>query len=69
MAGIWFETESEPQVVTFTTHPNDRCAKYHHRMHVIILPEDVDYWFHSTVDKLPPLIEPVESERISVVRC
>lgn len=69
MAGIWFETETIPQLVTLTTHPNPLCAKYHKRMPVLIRPEAVDYWFNSSVELLAPLLEPVETGAVAVHSC
>jgi len=67
MAGIWFETDDVPQIVTLTTRPNERCAAIHKRMPVLIKPEDVDYWFNSSAENLQPLIEPIDGEMLSIV--
>ncbi len=69
MAGIWFEQEDTPQLVTLTTKPNVKCANYHHRMPVIIKPDELDFWFNSTADNLQTLIEPVANEMITITKC
>ena len=69
MAGIWFETDDIPQLVTLTTAANSRCADIHKRMPVIITPNNVDYWFNSDVKDLQPLIEPIASDLLSVNVC
>ncbi|MFT5521734.1 MAG: putative SOS response-associated peptidase YedK [Enterobacterales bacterium] len=69
MAGIWYESEGIPQMLTLTTHPNERCGKIHKRMPVLIDKENVDYWFNSETPELGTLIEPVTSESIAVTVC
>ncbi len=69
MAGIWFEQENTPQLVTLTTRPNSTCAEYHQRMPVIIKPDEVDYWFNSTADHLQAQREPVTGDLISITKC
>tara|TARA_B100000745_G_scaffold174650_1_gene114400 strand:+ start:4086 stop:4667 length:582 start_codon:yes stop_codon:yes gene_type:complete len=64
MAGLYFpppaNDPSQPsQFVTLTIHPNPDYARYHHRMPLLILPENLDYWMHSDVDRLAPLLLPV----------
>mgnify|MGYP003638122518 CR=1 FL=1 len=65
MGGIYFPSE-QPQLVTLTTKPNNKCSDYHKRMPVIILPEDKDYWFNSSVEQLMPLLSPIDEKLISV---
>jgi len=76
MAGIWYVKQSnneelspEPkqQLVTLTTAPNAKCAEYHQRMPVIILPQHRDFWFQSSADQLAPLFEAVDQQYIKVV--
>jgi len=69
MAGIWFQHEDSAQLVTLTTHPNERCATIHKRMPVLILPEDMDYWFNANAEEVAPLIDPIDSNRITITRC
>ncbi|OUR75528.1 hypothetical protein A9Q75_17930 [Colwellia psychrerythraea] len=76
MAGIWYVKQSnneelspEPkqQLVTLTTAANAKCAEYHQRMPVIILPQYRDFWFQSSADQLAPLFEAVDQKYIKVV--
>jgi putative SOS response-associated peptidase YedK len=62
------ELNSEPkqQLVTLTTAPNDKCAEYHQRMPVIVLPRYRDFWFHSAAEQLPPLFEAIDQDYIKV---
>ena len=65
MAGVWFEGEQK-QLVTLTTKPNEKCAEYHHRMPVIVLPENVDYWLSSEPETLEPFMLAIEPSLIEV---
>lgn len=69
MAGIWFEHEVMPQLVTLTTHPNQPCAEIHNRMPVLIMPEDVDRWFGATAEEVQFMIEQVGGEVIKIEKC
>jgi len=69
MAGIWFDTGEIPELVTLTTHPNEKCSAIHNRMPVIIKKQDVDYWFNSSAEMLKPLIEPIKNDSISITSC
>ncbi len=69
MAGIWFESDGVPQLVTLTTHPNEQCGKIHKRMPVLIDRDNVDYWFNSEPSQLQTLIEPIASGSITVTVC
>lgn len=76
MAGIWYVQQNqsnnealspEPkQLVTLTTAPNDKCAEYHQRMPVIVLPQYRDYWFQSTAEQLSPLFAAIDQGYIKV---
>lgn len=66
MAGLWFEHEDEVQLVTLTTRPNESCVKIHHRMPLLILPQDVDRWFNASIEQLSSLMIPVESDMITI---
>ena len=65
MAGILFQHEMT-ELVTLTTQPNDKCALYHKRMPVLILTENIDYWFNSSIEQLGPLMNYVSEEVINV---
>lgn len=67
MAGIAYQSET-PQLVTLTTSPNERCKLYHKRMPVLILPENIHYWFNSASEYLSPLMQAVNSELINVTK-
>ena len=69
MAGIWFESGDQQQLVTLTTEPNDRCAEIHKRMPGLILPDDIDVWFGASKDKANSLLLPISSELIQIERC
>jgi putative SOS response-associated peptidase YedK len=69
MAGIWYFNDSENQsrqLVTLTTTPNSKCAEYHQRMPVIVLPQYRDYWFQSSAQQLAPLFEAIDQRDIKV---
>jgi putative SOS response-associated peptidase YedK len=62
MAGIWFEAEDVPQIVTLTNRPTVQCATIHKRMPLLIKSSEVEFWFNSTTKSLLPLIEPNEQQ-------
>ncbi len=69
MAGIWYFNSSEnqsQQLVTLTTSPNSKCAEYHQRMPVIVLPQYRDYWFQSSAEQLTPLFDAIDQRDIKV---
>lgn len=67
MAGVsYFSLNQSPQVVTLTTKPNALCEQYHHRMPVLILPENINAWFQTSSDNLSPLMIAVSDEYINV---
>lgn len=69
MAGIWFQQNDTSQLVTLTTRPNERSARIHHRMPVLILPKDIPYWFNSNNEEVTPLFEPIDSQLIEISHC
>jgi len=69
MAGIWFQSEGKPQLVTLTTHPNEKCFEIHKRMPVLIMPEDTECWLSSEVESIQPLLLPVVNELIRIEKC
>lgn len=67
MVGILYQTSNEtPQLVTLTTAPNDKCAEYHKRMPVLVLPQNVDYWFQSSAEQLFPIFEAIDENIIDI---
>ena len=66
MAGIWYQAATGiSNLVTLTTTPNEKCGEYHKRMPVMILPENAEYWFQSTVHQLSPLFEAIDESMIN----
>jgi putative SOS response-associated peptidase YedK len=65
MAGIWYENDMH-QLVTLTTSPNSKCAEYHKRMPVFVLPENIDYWFSARVEELSPLLKAIDEDIIDI---
>jgi putative SOS response-associated peptidase YedK len=66
MAGIAYPDSQVPALVTLTTRANTLCAQYHHRMPVLILPEQADRWLLGSATDVAALLEPVGDELISV---
>ena len=66
MAGIWFENEGKPQLVTLTTNPNEKCSEIHNRMPALIMPEDAECWLSSEIETIQPLLLAVENELIHI---
>ena len=61
MTGILYQTLNEiHRLVTLTTAPNFKCGQYHKRMPVMILPENVEFWFQSQSDQLLPLFKAID---------
>jgi putative SOS response-associated peptidase YedK len=58
MAGIWFGESATPsQLVTLTTHPTPQCAQIHHRMPLLLPPDEVTTWLNGPLPKLEPLLK------------
>lgn len=69
MAAIGYQqTPNNNELVTLTTSPNEKCAMYHKRMPVFVLPENIEQWFHATPQQVYPLMHSVESDMITVQR-
>ena len=66
MAGIWYDNSKISQLVTLTTEPNDKCAKIHKRMPVLIQPENIDTWLNASTKDAQSLIEPLHSDKVSI---
>ncbi len=71
MAALWYADQSAEQatparIVTLTTASNARCAVYHARMPLLILPEDIPRWFAASSEALQPLMSAVDNELIRV---
>ncbi len=65
MAGIWYQS-STPQLVTLTAASNEKCGVYHKRMPVIILPQNSELWFQSSVEQLVPLFDAIDGNTIDI---
>jgi len=65
MAAVWYQTPT-PQLVTLTTAPNEKCAQYHKRMPVLVLPQNSEFWFQSRAEQLFPLFEAIDESNISI---
>lgn len=66
MAGILFITQSNPQLVTLTTSPNNTCAQYHHRMPVLLENQHVHDYLTVSPDLLNPLLVPVSDDYVVI---
>ncbi|WP_232771154.1 SOS response-associated peptidase [Colwellia sp. 75C3] len=58
--------KAKQQLVTLTTEPNAKCAEYHLRMPVIILPQYRDFWFQSPAEQLSPLFQAIDQRFIKI---
>jgi len=60
-AGLWDRWENNSEVIEsctiLTTEPNDLLKKYHHRMAVMLQPEDYDIWTDPELTDAEPLLE------------
>ncbi|OUS30209.1 hypothetical protein A9Q99_06970 [Gammaproteobacteria bacterium 45_16_T64] len=71
MAGIWFANSAQtsnnlPQLVTLTTQPTAQCNEIHHRMPVIISPENTNHWLTDSATNVRPLMTADESIILSI---
>ncbi|WP_232299964.1 SOS response-associated peptidase [Colwellia sp. MT41] len=60
--------EAKRQLLTLTTAPNAKCADYHQRMPVIILPQYRDFWFQAPAEQLVPLFQAIDENYIKVTK-
>ncbi len=67
MAGISYYRQGVAlEVVTLTTQFNHLCALYHHRMPVLIKPENIKLWFRQNFSELQKLMLPLEQDLLVV---
>ena len=66
MGGIVFKSEDGPRLVTFTTAPTAQCAEYHDRMPLILSPDALDFWLHSSLEELTPLFQTHPTNALSI---
>ncbi|MGV6850962.1 MAG: SOS response-associated peptidase family protein [bacterium] len=65
MAGIYYGYEN-PQLVTMTVEPNNRCRTYHHRMPLLIKSEHINTWFSGNSQQCQQLMKAVDEQWVSV---
>ncbi|MFC0445511.1 SOS response-associated peptidase [Pseudidiomarina halophila] len=67
MAGLYFPmTDGENRLVTLTTAPTPQCLEYHHRMPLLVRPNEVNYWLTSNAEALDPLLQAPEDIPLSI---
>lgn len=66
MGGIYF-TDPQPQVVSLTISANKQCSKYHHRMPLLIEPDDIQRWLYAHERDLGPLMFPPVDHSIRAI--
>lgn len=59
-------TDGENRLVTLTTAPTPQCLKYHHRMPLLVRPNEVKFWLTSNADALGPLLLAPEDIPLSI---
>lgn len=67
MAGIWYPGDDN-QLVTLTIEPNELCARYHHRMPLLIDADAIAKYLSADVDQVQALIHAPDSDLIRVSR-
>lgn len=61
MAAIWYPGDADkpqaaPELVTLTTEPTPYCADYHHRMPLLVPPENLQEWLQDEPSELGHLL-------------
>ncbi|WP_458207518.1 SOS response-associated peptidase [Haladaptatus sp. NG-SE-30] len=69
MAGLWEPWsgnggEKKTSFTVVTTEPNDLVREVHHRMPVILAPEDEETWLHGAEDDLKSVFDPFPAEEM-----
>jgi len=67
MAGIYYQTTTENELVTLTTSPNQKCGSIHSRMPLLIAPNDIERWFTLDIKYLVNLMKPFDEELIQIL--
>ncbi len=68
MAAIFYpHDELGAQLVTLTTAPTEFCADYHHRMPLLIRPNEVEFWLRSEPEALAPLLITPDDINLSAI--
>ncbi|MCC5880984.1 MAG: SOS response-associated peptidase [Idiomarina sp.] len=69
MAGIFYPVDGDSvKLVTLTTKPRVDCAKYHHRMPLLVRPAEVLFWLNSDAPELEPLLQAPEEIPLTINR-
>ena len=68
MAGIWFGEPFHAGLVTLTTKPLARCADIHHRMPLLIDPQDAELWLTAPVAEVGPMMTTTGEDHIAIER-
>lgn len=68
MAGIWFGQPASAELVTLTTEPTAPCAEIHHRMPLLIQPEQVDLWLNASAAAVEPIMSMQHAGNIAIRR-
>ncbi|MFD2167049.1 SOS response-associated peptidase [Thalassotalea euphylliae] len=68
MAGILYNPE-HPQLVTLTAKPTGHCADIHHRIPVIVQPENIADWFDTPSHSLIHLMSNTQEKTLKAVKC
>ncbi|MDN7135978.1 SOS response-associated peptidase [Pseudidiomarina terrestris] len=67
MAGLYFPmTDGENRLVTLTTAPTPQCLEYHHRMPLLVRPDEVTFWLTSNAEALDPLLHAPQDIPLSI---
>ena len=66
MAGLYFNAQSAPQLVTLTTEPSTEAALIHHRMPLIIDLANIDQWLSGTPAEVAPLLMPAHGPDLQI---
>ncbi len=66
MAGIWYQAENAPELVTLTINPSPKCAEIHSRMPAMIDASDMDSWFYDSVEDAQRLLQPANDKDIQI---
>ncbi|WP_440988578.1 SOS response-associated peptidase [Haloarchaeobius baliensis] len=56
------ETKRHVSFTVLTTEPNELVSELHHRMAVLLAPEEYDTWLHGDADEAAELLDPYPSD-------
>ncbi len=69
MAGIWFETQDGPKLVTFTREATEKYRQIKDRMPLIISPDDLNFWLKGKPHHIHSQIRPASDQTINIQAC